>query len=749
MRAGFLTLALGLFTIPAHAVIVQGKVTSPLGRPIAGARIQLIDLSAGTRSVANAVSGLDGSYEIRTGYAGRFLLLTTSFTYAPQIGDSFYAGRTNLIVRDIAMDLASLTPLETELPSGFLSTLAILSRHVAQVAADQVLTRQFAAEELALAPAAVLNTEGQTGQRADLLLQGGPADGLAVVLDGQPVERFGGRFAWGSLAANGFAAIASTPALEFVSGANPLYPLAAEAGTVALHTAEAGTLHPTLTYTGDAGNLHTWRDEAAFSLIHTRTDLFGDYARFDTSNALPQDREHSSTAAMNLGYHLSAQTSLRITLRNQDAAVPLPIPYELGLQPNTRDATQDLFGTVTFETRTAADWHNLVRYGAVRSREQTFAYANSAGRLVTLTGANGATVTGQATPFPIPAREDQATTRDEAAYETDYSFKPWLAGVFTARWQGERALDATPAIRETLSRTNLIFAGAVRGEFKHRLFYEASGNVTHSSLIGFTGAPHLGLTYVPVLPGERRLKGTSLHLDLGAANREPSLNEQAQGMQAPARSRTLEVSGDQTLYRRKFALHAGYFHNQFSHQSEVLSEFARTGGIGPTLSPTQAFRTQGFVSELRYQPRSRLSVFGGYTYLASLVERSAETAIFNPVTAIGLTTGLAGQRMFRRPANSGYVTAQYTGRALTFNLKASLAGRADDSTFNAALALPNRNLDHGYARLDGAFTYRLRSHVTVFTQLTNLLNNQHMGPVGYPSSPFGFRSGLKIRLGRE
>ena len=750
-------LLLASLATPAHAVIVQGKVTSSFGSPVPGARIQLVSLSGSTRSVANAVSGLDGTYEIRSTLAGRFLLLTTAASFAPQIGTDFYAGRTNLLTRNIFLDLGSLTPILTAVPSGFERPILQQSNRVTQISADRLLTRAFLPRELPLAAATLLTTRGQTGQPSLVFIQGAPTDATAVTLDGEPIQPLGSPYNFGILSATGFAAVASTPAAELSPDPNPLYPLAAEASVIALHTARATNDHPALIYSGDAGNLHTWRDEAEAALTHTRSDLFAAFSRFDTSNALPNDRFHSATAAANLGYNISATTSLRLTLRNADSAAPLPIPYDLGLTPSTRQADQALAGTFTFETRTAGNWHNLIRYGLVRDREQTFAYTNTPGRTVTLTGASGATVTGLATPFPLASRQDAASNRDEIAYETDLPLTHFLAGLFTFRYQDEHALNAIPTVRQTLDRTNLIVAASLRGTLKDRFFYEGSGNLTHSSLIGFTGSPRVGLTYVPVLPGgTHRLKGTVLHLNAATGNREPSVAEQAQSIRIPSRSRTLDVSADQTLYRQKLTLHAGYFHNQFSHQTEILSLYAPIlngqAAIGPTLSPTQALRSQGLALELRYQPRSRLALNGGYTYLATVVEHSAAPAVFGPAyptTPIGLTTALPGRRPFNRPPQSGFFAIQYTGRAFAANLQASLAGQADDSTFNPTLLLPNRNLDHGYARLDAAFSYAIRRHVTVYSQLTNLLNDQHIAPIGYPSTPFTFRSGLKIRIGRE
>jgi hypothetical protein len=181
-------LAVTLLAIPAQAVILQGKVTSPFGRPVPGARIQLIALSAGTHSVANAVSGLDGSYEIRTDLTGRFVLLTTSFSYAPQISPDFYGGRTNLLTRDVILDPAAITPRETTLPTGLDSSLAQATSRVTQIAADRLTTRAFLPNELPLAPATILNESGMIGQRAFLSFRGANPDANAVLLDGVPIQ---------------------------------------------------------------------------------------------------------------------------------------------------------------------------------------------------------------------------------------------------------------------------------------------------------------------------------------------------------------------------------------------------------------------------------------------------------------------------------------------------------------------------------------------------------------------------------
>jgi iron complex outermembrane receptor protein/vitamin B12 transporter len=158
---------------------------------------------------------------------------------------------------------------------------------------------------------------------------------------------------------------------------------------------------------------------------------------------------------------------------------------------------------------------------------------------------------------------------------------------------------------------------------------------------------------------------------------------------------------------------------------------------------------------VRFQTSARFSVAGGYSYLAALVEQSGATAAFNPGLpgmAIGATTALVGGRPFHRPPNSGFLRAQWNAHALTATLQAAFAGKSDDSTglvLNPTLLLPNRNLSPGYAALDAGLAFNVTHAITLFTQLDNLADSRHIAPLGYLSTPFSARVGLRIRLGRE
>jgi iron complex outermembrane receptor protein/vitamin B12 transporter len=251
---------------------------------------------------------------------------------------------------------------------------------------------------------------------------------------------------------------------------------------------------------------------------------------------------------------------------------------------------------------------------------------------------------------------------------------------------------------------------------------------------------------------------------------------------AAERSRTYDIGVDQNILNQKLILKAGYFHNQFNHQLEFLAvngleryfnfPAALATQVPSTSLNSLAYRTQGMELELQYRPLNRVFLRGGYTYLASLVEQSfsfdaTSAADGLPITnpnlpgiPIGALSPLVGSRPFERPPNTGFFAAEYSASRFSAALKGAFSSRSDDSTFQLNnsrtgtnvfngnyLLLPNRNLDFGYAKLDFNAVLKVTSNITVFTQLDNLLSQQHIGPIGYPGLPFTFRAGMKIRIG--
>jgi hypothetical protein len=246
-------------------------------------------------------------------------------------------------------------------------------------------------------------------------------------------------------------------------------------------------------------------------------------------------------------------------------------------------------------------------------------------------------------------------------------------------------------------------------------------------------------------------------------------------------TRTWEGGGEQAFWGQHIVFRASYFHNQFNRAIEGVG-----AGLVPTLLPnltpaqqsqlqgilnsenaysldlnSLAFRAQGIEATVESGIGKNIFLRGGYTYLDSVVQHSfssdnqALAGGYAPTfdgIPVGIYSPLKGARPFRRPPHTGFFTASYAGRKITGVFSSAFSSRSDDSTFlgyadvnqGNSLVLPNRNLDWGYVKLDLGASYKLLSWLNVYGRAENLTNNQHIAPIGYPSLPFTFRTGLRI-----
>ncbi len=430
---------------------------------------------------------------------------------------------------------------------------------------------------------------------------------------------------------------------------------------------------------------------------------------------------------------------------------------------------------------------------------------NYYGLPVTIRGANGYTATGQAVMnfggSSYPLGYDQANNRDQLQYQSDYKFTQHLAGLLGFVYEDERGVFNYPsyAEHERLERRNYAYNLALNGDIRNRLFFSLAGALVKNHLFGVEATPRLGFAWYPVRPGHGGFHGTKLRFNFSRGVQEPNLASQfgslnvllnQQGDQADVQqyhiapigaelSRSYDGGVEQSILSQKMVARVGYFHNEFGRQIEFVdagtlgTDFGIAPSIITVINNTYGgaylnsldFSAQGIETELEWRVMQGLFVRGGYTYLDAKVQRSfSGDNIFPsqnpniPGVNIGASSPLVGGRPFRRPPHTGFAALEYTYRTLSAGLSGGFASRSDDSTFlssysslagDNSLLLPNRDLDFGYAKLDANLLYQFKPRIIVFTQLDNLLGEQHMGPIGYPALPFNFRAGLKLRLGGD
>ncbi|MDE1161253.1 MAG: TonB-dependent receptor [Acidobacteriaceae bacterium] len=796
----------------AGAVVVRGRLTDALGKPVNRGQVKLFQNG---KVEAFAFSDAEGNYEIRSAASGRFSLMGIGAGYLPAVGIEFYGSTMEVLQRDVVLSTSTVRQDVSVTATGLPTPLPQLTAPVSVIDQRELTTRVGLIDEMRQTPGVFLVQQGQTGGVGSLFVRGGPSDGNKVLIDGVTAEDVGGSFDWGTVSSTGVSQI------EMYRGPNSaLFGTDSQASVVSITTPRGRTAHPLLTYSGDAGNLHTWRDEVGVGGTYKKLDYFGAGSWFNTSNALPNSEYRSQTSVANFGYSFKGDTQLRGTFRQASSHEGLPGAYDFTHRAQWgKQLDQDIYASGTLENRTTFDWHNLVRYGIARKREQAEAFGTNGtllsypdpysttggtytgyfGDVVTVRGANGYSATSRAQIYAAtPYQQD--SNRDELYYQSDYVFPKHIAVLFGFRYQNERGSfnESAYDLYESTSRRNFEYNLQIQGDIKSRLFYSFGGSLQKNHLYGLAGEPRLGLAYVPVRPGSGWFHGTKLRINVSTGVQEPALALEYYSLKAtllrdgdatdaanfaqigPERSRTLDVGIDQNILSNKLVLKAGFFHNQFSHQIEYVDNVT----IGYFLKQTppendpnffgaevnsQAYRAVGAETELEWNPLNHWFVRGGYTFLATTVEQSLSSdmvALYGgypnenskyPGIPIGSTSPLVGGRVFRRPPHTGFFSVSYTSKRFSANLKGALASRADDSTYLGGyspsygndLLLPNRNLDFGYVKLDLGGTYQLARRVSVFTQLDNLLNNQHIGPIGYPGLPLSFRAGMKFRLGGQ
>lgn len=808
-----ITAALSLSAISAaHAGTIRGSVRDPLGRGIPGATVLLLQNG---REVASTTAGTDGTFSFPGEISGRFAVRASSPEFAAQSSPVFFVGKSGTATHDLLLRIPERRDDVTVTAAGLPTTLEQTSVAVTPIPQQELATRFGITDELRLQPGVSVVQSGGYGSVTSLFVRGADSTSNQVLVDGVPADDVGGRFDFSNVAST------AVSRLESQRGPNSvLYGTDALAGTVRFETPR-GAARPVLLYSGDAGNFHTWRNEAEVSGGYRRLDGYAAVSRFDSSNALPNDRYHLTTVAANVGAQLATNLSLRGTVRSGVSATGVPGPFDFyGVAAQARQGDQDLYMSAVLEGTLHGNLHQSARYLGARKREQFLefgqagspvtigsgdsAYTAYVGDVVTIRGANGTFATGQAQIFNgVNDRSDSVSNRDGVQYNADGHFSQHLAALAGFRFLQERGSYRYPSfgIAQSAERRDYQYTLQFQGDIRNRIFYSLGGAVQHNTLYGTEGTPRLGIAGYAIRPGEGWFHGTRLHFNFAKGVQEPNLNAELTSLYsqlvaagktqaitqygvAPIgalRSRTYEGGIEQSIAGQRLLFRANYFHNQFGRQIEYvggtdLQQYfgLPLGGIlgnpyaGAYLNSLD-FSAQGVESQLEFSPVSHVFLRGGYTYLNSRVERSFSgdvTAALGgfpntnpnyPDVPIGSSSPLIGARPFRRAPHTSFAVAEYTSGKWSAGIKAAFSSRSDDSTFlsfsslagDNSLLLPNRNLAFGYAKVDANATWQFRPQLAFFTQMNNLLGQQHMGPIGYPALPFNFRVGVKLRLSRD
>jgi iron complex outermembrane receptor protein/vitamin B12 transporter len=735
---------LAAFAAVCPAASVRGVVTDASGAKVTGANVVL--LSNG-KVVGSTISGADGSFQITTGTTGRFYLVVSASTFRQLETPGFYAGALDNIERNVVMEpqwvRESIVVTATGTPTPQPQTSAATS----VIGPQELALQSELADSLRMMPGTFVVQAGQMGAQTSLFVRGGDSDDNKILLDGVSVGDLGGQFDFGTLATT-----AMERAEVYRGPDSNLYGADAESSVVSLVTAHGTTSFPSLLFQGDAGNFNTSREELEVAGAYNKFDYLGAFSWLQTGNALPRDEYHVATTAANVGWQPNGNWQIRGTLHDGVDATGVPDAWDFyHVANNATEKDQDIFMSASVDNQTTPDFHNSIRYGLTRKREQydmwaqegsgTFdGYYDSFGYPVTITGANGSSVSGQALLDYFnytgvwPEGYQLVSNRDQIGYQGDMSFTPHLVGSIGFHYEDERGAEPGSTTYTPVERTNYDYIAAVHGDFKSRFFYTLGGSLEHYSLFGTQTSPRAGLTYYVLKPKPGIFAGTRVLFNFGDAVREPALTDQfyslynflltAQGgpaaieefritpLAAPY-ARTYEGGVEQAFFSQRLIFRTSFFHNEFGRQIEYIgldlvpellpnltpaeqnsleAELVADGAYGADIN-SEAYRALGVETTVEGGIGRSIFMRGGYTYLDGVIQRSFandELSSGVPIPTyegvpsgipIGADSPLAGARPFRRAPQTGFFMASYSAKQLTAAFSSAFVSRSDDSDY--------------------------------------------------------------------
>jgi vitamin B12 transporter len=687
----------------AQAASIRGVVTDASGSRVTGAAVQLIMNGS---VVGSAVSGADGSFQILTGQRGRFYLVVSATKFRQLETPGFYAGQLDNIERNVVLEpewvhesiVVTATGTPTPQPQTGAATDVIGPQEL-ELNTDLV-------SALRLMPGTAVVQTGQRGGQTSVFVRGGDSDSNLVQVNGVNAGDLGGRFDFGQLTT------AAMERTEVYRGPNSsLYGADAESGVVNVMTQHGTTSFPSLIFHGDWGRFQTSHEDLTAAGTFGKLDYLGAYDWLQTENDLPHDQFHVGTATGNVGLALTGSTQLRGTLYYSTGATGVPGTFAFHqISDNATEKDQDLYIGASIDNQTTPDFHNMVRYGATRKREQFHLWEASGilqtydmygdqayfGNPVTIKGANGYTASGQAIldyPGIFPQGYQLVSNRDALVYQGNYTVTPHLVAQIGFQYEDERGSEPGSSYYAPVDRTNYDYRAAVHGDFKSRLFYTLGGDLEHYSLFGVQTTPRAGVSFYALRPRRGIFSGTRILFNFGDAVREPSLTDEFYSLynflktyggqdtiaqmhvapiQAPT-ARTYEGGFEQSLASEHLIFKASFFHNQFGRQIEyvgwnlipallpnlsaqqqnALEQQLQTDGAYELTLNTEAFRAMGVEATLESGIGRYLFLRGGYTYLDSVIQRSYtndDVDLLGPVpTYNGIPVGTYSPLVGARP----------------------------------------------------------------------------------------------------
>ena len=784
---------------------LNGKVFDPLGAVVPAAKVTLLQ---GGKKNGTTQTNQDGLFEFSSLAPGRYSVEIEATGFEKQESEPVFVSSAGSITLDVTVHIGSLPQQVVVSATGQEVPASQVGSSVKVIGLEslQALNALTVSDNLREVPGLQVVQTGQRGGTTSLSVRGGNSDFNKVLIDGIPMNDIGGTFEFANLSDAGVEQV------EILEGPNSvLYGTDALASVVNVTTRHGTTLTPQFDLLSEGGNFNTVRNVASMAGAVRQFDYFSEFSGLDTQNSLPNSAFHDDTYTGNFGWALNDATQLRFTIRH--TAVGLGDANALAffaIPDNSYQNNHNTYWGVSLQNQTTSHWHNLFRFTSTQLNyyfnnpspsgipfDPFGTGANYLGDVVTVHGANGYSVTGQAIlnfggTYPQPFSSETTVRSFYAQSDCQILSNLNLTGGF--RYQYESGFTDSSGTISSADRNNYSTFLQATGNLSHRLFAAAGVGLEHNAVFGFAATPRVSLAYYVRRPSVDGFFGeTKLKFNFGTGIQEPSIFDQGSSLFVllsaipggdalinqyhisaigPERSRSFDFGVDQALWNHRARLGVTLFYENFYDliafvdatalpQLGVASDVVAASGFGATIN-SDSFRSLGAEIQMEANLGHGLRVEGGYSYLDAQVTQSFTGSAIAPAInpdfpniPIGAFAPLVGARPFNRAPHTGSVRIDYQRKKFGITERTCLVGRRDGSTFltdgyfGNTMLLPNRNLQAAYQLLDLTARYSIRPRLTAYASLSNLLSQHYQEQIGYPALPFSFRAGLKLTVGGE
>ena len=732
---------------------LKGTLLDAGGAGVGGVKITARSESSAQAPLWKATSTTSGEYSLQLP-PGRYHVTFQRSSFATRAFDlELFAGAPRVL--DLKLDLEPVSSSVVVTGESTPQLAQETTAPVVTITREEIAARQSVAltDALLYVPGIAIGRTGPEGGSASIFLAGGNSSYTKVLVDGTPVNEPGNAVDFSNFTLD------NVDKVEVVRGAeSALYGSDAVGGVIQVITHRGTTRIPEVSVFADGGSFATRRGGAQLSGLLGNFDYSGAASYFSSDGPDDINRFVNRTLSGNFGYRLGEANQLRFTLRNNTSFAQTP--GQVLLEPSSPDSHTDYHffsSNARWDFTSGTHWHHQLMGAESYNRQftanpiQSF-YATDPFAFCPQTNPN-AVATQEFCDFTDPGstyKYNRASVRAQSSYllanfsatggyqyEVENASIPFLAPGHVRRNNQAGFLDFrySPHPRASFS---FGARAEANGNFGTRVVPRAGASLALLQGRGFWGETRFRAFYGQ---GIKEPRFDQLYDDQFGDLGNPNLKPEA--------SKTWSAGFEQFLANNRANITAEYFSNRYYNMISFAfcsplppPDTGNSCGVNIPGAPpffgyyfnTDRSRARGTNLAANLNVNHWLRVMGSYTYDDSLILEAPNT--FDP-------TSVSGNRLARRPANSGTLSAMAGWRRFGFSLSGYFTGQRTDSDF-LGLGLTHTP---GYARFDLASSYDWGHGLSSYLRVANLFDKAYQDALGYPALGREIRGGLRYHFG--